>query len=230
MLQIPVLSPEEARAVRDRVHALRIHWTQRLPWLPFYTLGAAIYLDMPAGSRQYRALAERVNPVLASEFGWLHERVAAILSEQLDGPVSLDPRIGLPGFHVFLAHPAFGDPLASVHLDLQYQQIDWGAMGYEKVEEPRSFTLAIALPRNGGGLCTWPLSRTEFEALPMDRVGELVEAHARQFWSYTVGHMAIHHGHQVHMIAPCPNMQGDDERITLQGHAVRCDGTWVLYW
>jgi hypothetical protein len=36
-------------------------------------------------------------------------------------------------------------------------------------------------------------------------------------------------GQAKHQIAPAFNCEPRDRRITLQGHGVRCDGVWRLY-
>ncbi|MCP5507982.1 MAG: hypothetical protein H7A37_06755 [Chlamydiales bacterium] len=47
---------------------------------------------------------------------------------------------------------------------------------------------------------------------------------------YEEGKILIHDGLTLHQIAPAEKMQPDDERITLQGHALFCDGAWRLHW
>ena len=47
---------------------------------------------------------------------------------------------------------------------------------------------------------------------------------------YRIGGLVLHSGHKVHQIAPANDGQRGDERITLQGHGIRCGGVWNLYW
>lgn len=46
---------------------------------------------------------------------------------------------------------------------------------------------------------------------------------------YKVGQMFYHTGHVLHQIIPGYDLQPDDRRITLQGHGIKCDGIWRLY-
>ena len=46
---------------------------------------------------------------------------------------------------------------------------------------------------------------------------------------YTVGESCYHTGHVLHQIVPGYKLTPGDRRVTLQGHAVRCDGIWRLY-
>ena len=46
---------------------------------------------------------------------------------------------------------------------------------------------------------------------------------------YTVGKLFYHVGHILHQIIPGYNLQPGDRRITLQGHGIKCDGIWKIY-
>jgi hypothetical protein len=219
--QLPALTDAECDAVRDAVMALRPAWTARDPQLPFYTLGAASYLDAVGDAPAYARLAAAGNPLLQTHFGWLHARVAGLLSQALGAPVALAGHLALPGFHVFLASRVFEQAIASVHCDLQYRLHDWRGLQAD-LTQPLSFTLPVALPRHGGGLHTWDLSLAEWSAQ--------AQPPAPTRHAYRRGHLVLHAGHLLHQIAPGRDLQGDDQRITLQGHGVLAGGVWRLYW
>jgi hypothetical protein len=40
----------------------------------------------------------------------------------------------------------------------------------------------------------------------------------------------VQHGHLVHRIAATPEIRPGDARITMQGHAIRVNDRFVLYW
>ena len=48
--------------------------------------------------------------------------------------------------------------------------------------------------------------------------------------AYRLGELVLHSGDLLHQAAPGVALAPSDERFTLQGHALRRDGTWELYW
>jgi hypothetical protein len=228
--QLELLSPAECAALRAAVHALRDSWRQRDSQLPFFTLGAASYLDAAGDYPAYASAARAINPLLAQRFGWLYERLAAKLARYFDAPVGYAPALALPGYHVYLAHRMFEQPLASVHCDTQYDLHDWSGFANADVARPMSFTLAIALPRCGGGLNTWDMDYAEYSTLTPSQLERRLAGRECVYVPYRCGSLALHSGHLVHQAAPAASVVEGDERITLQGHAVACDSGWVAYW
>src|SRR5262245_44368949 len=75
---IPVLSAAECEHVRQTVHGLRSLWINRgSAEYPFYTLGAASYIDAVPGPTpaRYSELLEQLNPSLERSFAWLYNRL-----------------------------------------------------------------------------------------------------------------------------------------------------------
>lgn len=227
---LDVLDELQCRNVRATVRALRAHWISRSREAPFYTLGSASYMDAKDDYRHYQALAQRYNPVLRRHLGWLYERLAEVLGRHFGAPVTYDEEHALPGFHVYLSCPLFEKPVASIHYDSQYELIEWRDRHEVDFTHPCTFTLVIALPRNGGGLHYWDIDYERLIASPKQRLGALLARHRRQYHPYRVGSMIVHSGHTLHQIAPGRGLQADDERITLQGHALRRGSHWELYW
>lgn len=228
----PLVSADEAAAAVAQVHELRVHWTSRHPDYPVYSLGAAAYLDGPAlGYAGYREAAARLNPLLTSAFGWLHERLRERVSHVVGAPAHFDDRTARPGFHVYLSDTARPQPVASMHYDMQYDQIDWTGWGTPDRSQQLSLTVALALPASGGGLLVWNINRLDVERMSADdrRAHMAANRHAR-YHAYTVGHLAIHSGHQLHQIASTKDVRADDRRITMQAHALPVDGHWLVYW
>ncbi|HTT09222.1 MAG TPA: hypothetical protein VMH34_10590 [Gammaproteobacteria bacterium] len=230
------LNSEECRRTADAVHALRTHWEQRHAEAPFYTLGAASYLDAtdPAARKKcYYDKAARLNPLLEKDFEWLYAKLSKSLAEHLGGACAFERRAGRPGFHIFMPTPLFRQSIASIHVDLQYQLIDWRDHPHPDFEKPISFTASIVLPRGGGGLHTWDIRYEKVRGLPIDEIAKRVHSTAPAVHRYVPGGMVVHSGHTVHQIAPMPDIEPGnplDARITLQGHAIRSEGTWWLYW
>lgn len=228
LLAVPLLSPEHSSAVVERVVDLADLWQQR-SGADFYTLGAASYLDGAWDGQPYRALAMRCNPILADRLADLYRLLASKLDD-LIGPVAFEPELALPGFHVFAPRPglpmhaassAMASAGGSVHFDLQhhchatfwsrYDAVDW--------QHPLSFTLALELPAAGGGLRIWPGCKDAATATPS----------SAQSVSYRVGEMVLFMLPLLHQIAPVQSLTPNDRRVTLQGHGLRCDGVWRLY-
>jgi hypothetical protein len=229
---LKLLSAAEARDVRARVHALRQQWRRRREEAPFYTLGVAGYIDAARdGFAAYCAAARDSNALLAEHFGDLYARLAAAIGEHLSEPVAYHDGFALPGFHIFLADPQFATPSASLHFDRQYEHLDWSGLDAADFDRQLSYTLSIALPARGAGLLVWRVNDLELRGLPEENRKEVMRQNRRPvLHPYRVGGLAVHSGHQLHQIAPMKDMAPDDERITLQGHALPAGGRWVLYW
>ena len=229
---IPVLDDADVTRVRAAVHAARDRWMRRDPVHLFFTLGAASYLDARKGQfAQYQELARAGNPFLDSTFGWVHEKLRRAVSAVVGSEARYDERLALPGFHVHLRDPDRPIPPASIHFDLQFELIDWGRIGVPDGREQLSLTLAVALPKEGGGLMVWNINRMEIEAMTDEarKAHMAANRHATRH-AYVPGHLAVHSGHQLHQMAPAHDPQPDDERITMQAHALPVDGRWVIYW
>lgn len=213
------------------MHDLKSYWIKRDPWVPFYTLGAASYLDAVGNSRPtYYSKAKHDNPILWEHFKWLYERLSDKLARTLGEPIAYPPMLALPGFHIYLWCLVFERPVFSIHRDLQYTLLDWKSSTGIDFTRPISFTLAIKLPKSGGGLYIWNLDHEEIRGLPRPEIDRLIGSRKKTFHPYKAGKLILHSGHQVHQVAPMQNAQPDDERITLQGHGLLCQGTWQLYW
>lgn len=228
-----LLTPEECARADQALKALRAEWTPRggEP-ANFFTLGAASYLD--AGT-DYARRAAAGNPVLAEHFGWLHDKLREFLGWRLGAAAVYAGPLALPGFHIWETGAIFTQPQASVHFDLpQLRAWPRDTPGAD-FAHPLSFTLAIRLPRAGGGLNVWDVSYERFTRF-RERVGARVDPadvasllppmrHA-----YTVGGLSIHSGLLMHQIGEIASVEPGDERIMLQGHALKVGDTWRLYW
>ena len=230
--RLALLGEEECARVMTQVWAQRAHWQSRYPGLPFYTLGAASYLDSGADRRDaYYEKAAALNPLLEHEFDWLYERLLRALGDHFGAPVAFEPRAARPGFHIFLAHEAFKYPKAQIHFDLQYQDIDWTAHETIDFSKPLSYTLAVRLPRSGAGLRTWGVEKAEYDAMEAAARRRLGEERPPRYVAYREGEMICHSGLLLHQIAPAhPEMRSDDVRLTLQGHALPGREGYWLYW
>ncbi len=225
---IPILSEQECRPWLAEIDAQRANWVRRHPDTPFFTLGAASYLDARSGEGAYLARAEATNVLLAHRFADLYQRVRAALASRLDAAMLDLPHAGLPGFHIFGSHPAFRHPTASVHFDLQYELVSWPEPLFR--DQVLSFTLPLAIPNGGGGLRYWDLTPDSLAKLSPAEQKALIGDSPMHYLPYKVGTLVLHSGHLLHQIAPAPELTTDDRRVTLQGHLGRTSQGYYWYW
>lgn len=228
---IPLLSNEECEEIWTTLKSLRPNWTERGGGIvPFYTFGAACYLDHPERKKSaYRDIEAKINPLLRLHFAPLLNKVRSAVEQATGKNASYEHLHALPGFHIFLFHPLFEKPQAHLHFDLQQLQVKWPFKEVDRTH-PLSFTLPITLPRSGSGLNYWDLPWFENRHRDEGELEELSKKTPKLFLSYELGTMVLHSGQFLHQIAPCPGMTEADTRVTLQGHAMFCDGAWRLYW
>lgn len=230
---IELLSQSECESLVSTVHDLRERWILRgVDPCRFFTLGAASYID---DSAQLRRFAAVYNPLLLERFGTLLGLVRSVLARQLLSPARFDDNFAVPGFHIWQVPSIFTTPVASTHFDIQYQHLPWPPGCTPDFDRPISFTLPLRLPRRGGGLNWWNITYKQYSAIceRADRwldVRDVAASEATLYQPYTPGVLVLHSGHLLHQIAPVAQVNPDDERITLQGHGVNCNGEWVLYW
>lgn len=239
-----LLNADEVSHALASVYALSEHWLSRAPKpLDSYTLGAATYLDANRQARTYEQLCKKTNPLLISNFEWLYEKLIEHLSRKW-GMIQIDPELAHPGFHIFGAAPGqlvsdagcrlMEQPLASVHVDAPYRLHMPRWSEFENVDflNPLSITLCLSLPRTGGGLNMWQALEQKMLVNGHSMVNCHFDRHRLsefQYIPYQPGYMYVSSGHKIHQIAPANPMQPDDRRITMQAHAVKCDGVWQLF-
>ena len=134
------------------------------PKVPFWTFGAVTYLEGCDSLIKYHQHKDAINPILKKKFSWLYDITARRMSEELGDLVVFDDNLALPGFHIF--GPKKGvvmskqdcfylqQPLASIHTDIQYKEHNeyWSQFKHVDLQNTLSFTMAIKLPKHGGGL------------------------------------------------------------------------------
>ena len=214
----------------------------------FYTLGVATYIDGISDIQYYYDYIKDQNPVFKDYFGWLYDAVVYSLWDVI-GECQLADFLAYPGFHIFGTKPNeppkmatkmyMEQPSATIHVDLQHEQHDflWSHFKEVDLENTLSFTLPLVVPKNGGGLNTW-----EEESMKQYEIDNEYTKHMKELdysqWGdygeptvvpYTAGKMFWFTGKLVHQIAPGFNLDFNDKRISLQGHGVKCDGNWILY-
>lgn len=215
---------ECARAVAD-VLALRQCWIQRVSVAPFFTLGAASYLDADPKPGRYGDVLKAFNPLLQLRFGWLLDRVSRAISEAMGLETVWLEGAALPGFHIYLSNEIFFESVAEIHFDRQYEQVDWSGVSEPDFSAPLSFTMPIDLPKAGGGLNTWPVEEAELRRMKAAGIDPPMT-----FQPYALGELAMHSGNLLHQAALGRVTSEDERRITLQGHGIRSGNRMYLYW
>ena len=215
----------------------------------FYTLGVATYIDGISSMDQYYHYIKEQNPYFIECFGWLYRKVMFEFDKVI-GQCSLWNSVAHPGFHVFSARPnrmpKFGSkmyaekPSATIHVDLQHEKHELlfnNSFKDVDYENTLSFTLPLSVPKTGGGLNTWKDESMKQYEIDNEYTRHMKEIDYSQWGDYgeptvvpyTAGRMFWFTGRLVHQIAPGFNLSFGDKRISLQGHGVKCDGTWILY-
>jgi hypothetical protein len=247
---LPLLSARQCAAIVDGVLALRAHWVQRHPRAPFYTLGASNYFDIASNSeRPYERMAHELNPVLRECFGPLYRLVARCLAERLMMMVGYADDLALPGVHIFQSDPLLADVRglthaqwfehrydpdivsSPIHCDTPHFVVEWGAaLPRVEMTRPISFTLLVSMPAAGAGMIQWDLRFADGKDLDDAALHEALGRSRRILHRYRLGHLAVHDGMNYHQVAPMPNWQPGENRISLQGHGVPVDGVMRLFW
>ena len=196
----------DCKQVADNVRGLgRMgKWESRSDEFPFFTLGKSAYLDGNSGT--YYKGADGMNLTLFRTFNSFYKEVAGKLSTFLGEWVVFNPKLALPGFHIFPADPKLLSVSGNWHLDSPHETLGIGD------KDVHAFTIAVEMPTGGGGM--------DF------RFG----GDEDQYVEYNVGEMFIHSGAVPHRIASYRQYVEGDCRITLQGHIVRDGKDLITFW
>ena len=196
----------DCKQVADNVRGLgRMgKWESRSDEFPFFTLGKSAYLDGNSGT--YYKGADGMNLTLFRTFNSFYKEVAGKLSTFLGEWVVFNPKLALPGFHIFPADPKLLSVSGNWHLDSPHETLGVGD------KDVHAFTIAVEMPTGGGGM--------DF------RFG----GDEDQYVEYNVGEMFIHSGMVPHRIASYRQYVEGDCRITLQGHIVRDGKDLIMFW
>tara|TARA_R110002153_G_scaffold122721_3_gene268626 strand:- start:145 stop:759 length:615 start_codon:yes stop_codon:yes gene_type:complete len=196
----------DCKQVADNVRGLgRMgKWESRSDEFPFFTLGKSAYLDGNSGT--YYKGADGMNLTLFRTFNSFYKEVAGKLSTFLGEWVVFNPKLALPGFHIFPADPKLLSVSGNWHLDSPHETLGIGD------KDVHAFTIAVEMPTGGGGM--------DF------RFG----GEEDQYVEYNVGEMFIHSGAVPHRIASYRQYVEGDCRITLQGHIVRDGKDLIMFW
>lgn len=235
----PFLEEGETSEIEKKIRQLPIRWSNGT----LGTIGVASYIDSPDDHRRH---ATEMNKLLKKEFPGLHQKLLSHLNHRFETMEKEDhggeepsrwvypPKrygIALPGIHLFSGRSMLGRgwSVASVHVDKQEERCPLPSDEEFDFTRTYSFTIPITLPR-GTGL--YIIEARENDINKWVPLWWSLRNKTMQKIEYEKGHCYLHHGKYFHCIAPFYAKDGNDHRITVQGHAVYCRSRneyWV-YW
>lgn len=207
----------------------------------------------------YARIKKDINPILKQSFGWVYDKICSRILEEISEPCIVDKSANLafPGFHIIYSHKNSHRVTEAIHLDYQWKaHIDNLKSIFKSVNEENflTFTLCIKTPINGCGLYYWPLKKAEnYSFEEAEKEYEYIKNTAntiqpfsaknegcdRVFYenelkpsilNYKQGFITLLTQPILHQVMPfnLPFIE-NDTRITMQGHGIKCDGIWRLY-
>jgi hypothetical protein len=216
----------------------------------FYVLGAASYAN---DLEQYNLIKNEVNPIIERNFTDLLNLIKNYLEKILNEKCFFDKNLSYPGFQILNSKDKDAlAPLTSLHIDTPYElHYDYLLNEYKNVnfDFPLTFTLSLNIPKSGGGLYYWDLegwenqSEEESHKLYIDiynkydnlfiikNIPSRIEYEnilKPKILKYKNGYMTIFKGNLLHQVIPFYSMS-EEPRITLQGHGLKSNSGWLLY-
>ena len=240
IVHLPFLTEEQCEQLVSTAEDHPDIGIDRRPESPgmFVTYGCASYLDVCLAGADpendyYSRLAE-TNAALWSLFAEFYEQLRVRMAAELDGPVEYRPDLlALPGLHIFRGDAISLADHASAHFDLQFNNLRMpGAV--DRDAQPITVTIPIRIPAHGTGLIVHDVDLARFNDAYARGLAANIEAYARRrtraYHSYTLGSLVLHRGLLMHRLSSPGPIEPGDQRITVQGHAIRSGGKWILYW
>ncbi len=226
-----LLNTNESAEIANKVRSLQEHWVNRGGYFayPFFSLGAASYMDAYEDPERYYKWAEKFNPILEENFAPLYLKVQNFFEEYLKHKCSYKKDFAIPGFHIFAGDEIFEITVASRHCDLQYELLNWKEMRFDP-KDALSFTLYIQLPKNGGGMYVWDYSYDDLKDLSTEDRKNKLDDSKPHYAKFNTGEIVIHSGLKYHQIAAMTEPDESDMRISLQGHMIKSNDTYYMYW
>jgi hypothetical protein len=184
--------------------------------------------------RDYFNAAAASNRSLQEMFGDFYEKLRSTIEGLIGEPVTYEPELlALPGVHVFRGSGIRTATEGSMHFDMQFQRLRFPT-AIDRHATPISVTIPLSIPLHGTGLQVYDVTYADYDrAFRMGRIRsleELVRRKTSAYYPYQLGNLVLHRRLVLHgLSSPGPTVPGD-ERITVQGHGIRCGGKWILYW
>lgn len=205
-----ILTKSEAKFFSKQVKKDRNLWKKKNILMSI--LGTASYIEGTKGYSFYHKEYLKTNKILLKNYSKLYDIIIDYLKKRVGNKSNVKFRFALPGFHIFKCNSLFSLPVASIHTDLQYLNVNFDEPVDIDLDKTGSFTLCLELPKTGGGLYVFENEKVKV--------------------NYRPGYIVCHNGKTKHMIAPSPVSKEDALRITCQFHGLydKLSNTWFIYW
>lgn len=182
------------------------------------TLGEPFYRNRERPG-YYAARARAENRLLYRHFRLVHDRVAAFFEHRYGLPVVYAEELAVPGFHVFEFPSPGSYEGGGWHVDALETQVPSLVARRPAITAVVNFTVPFTLPDGGTGM------DLEADAAPGRRGGgEPITV------PYRTGTMVFTETELWHRISGSRCLSAGQRRVTYQGHGVRLDGRWILFW
>ncbi len=225
-----IFNEDELEKIKETIYELRNYKTERNSVMS--TIGVPSYID-GVNKEVYTEKMKEYNELLKDNFGWMYPKLLRDFENITGKKCVYSDRLSLPGFHIFEAQSWLGSgwPVASLHVDKQYDLIDLDDELEYDTDDVISITVGIKLPKRSG-LYLYDLTEKD--------VGNPgLMPFFTKFWNeprykidYKEGYSYIHDGKHFHMISEFNSEDSYDKRITLQCHGIYCKTTdeYLIYW
>lgn len=233
--QLDFLSPAEVSQTLTLIHNLKSHWREYQMASPagpfFYTLGIPSY-EYGFGRRsvsEYLDLSKKIFPILREEFQFLNEKIICFFSDLFKEHVELNSEgFSPPGFHIFESHADLLMQPEGFHVDNQSFWLPWTT----SIDRSQSISFTISLEEpSGGSFLQWKNFRYRFREILKTEEGKRHFDQMPLFeLAYKKGSLVLHDGFSYHKIGPWKKISPHDRRITHQGHLVKSEKGWMLFW
>ena len=208
-----ILTNEQCSVIKNKIINLNKHWSKRNPIL--YTFGKSSYMFDNIEKNRVNN-----NRLLLNTFPELYIILLNALKDMLNTKnVYYKNDALLPGFHIFVENSFFQYPIASFHIDGQQDLNKWNKKC--DLKNSISFTLSIDLPKDSPGLYLFDATKKH------SRIQAIFKN--RTFIPYEIGKIVLHRGNNWHIMAPS-KINKNEYRMTLQGHGIKCNDSWYIYW
>lgn len=203
----------------------------------------------------YHKIKRVTNPILDKNFRWIYDKIINFIEKEYGekAVINDEANLGYPGFHIYYPIEGCESIIDSPpHVDLQWSfHLNDLKSLFKNVSEETfmTFTLAIEIPSTGAGLYYWDcpeeivndyfacrdfyrhviIKAKKFLEKSTDRLGyeELLQP---QFLDYKEGEMTLFKGFPLHQTGLFnKGWTSNDRRITMQGHGIKCDGIWRIF-
>jgi hypothetical protein len=218
-----LFTPAEVAEVVDAVQDVP-SWLRRDAWqtaggVAMATIGEPLYRNRERFS-YYTECARADNRALYRHFRLAHERVATFFEHRYGLPVVFAEDLAVPGFHLFSFERPGDHEGGGWHVDTLHAQVPYLAARRRDVKAVVNFTIPFELPDGGSGMDL----EDDLPCSAQRGGGASVRV------PYRTGTMLFTEAEHWHRIAASRCLTPYQRRTTLQGHGMRMDDRWILFW